>query len=82
LRCIIIAADFGTAIFEQDYYNQWVSKKYKNIPVHIKPIGTYRTHRKLHFEGVMLFFYMGHLFIARKTSGKLAAVAIALSIGN
>src|SRR5690606_3777187 len=82
LRFSIIAADIGTLLIDQKLLTYLGQEKHKPYWYFLNPFICIELTGNLHFEGVMLFFFIlsVYLLLERKWIG--SSVAIALSIAT
>ena len=80
LRILIILADIGTLYFGKKLLSA-LGLPIKNIWLYIlNPFVIIELTGNLHFEGVMIFFFIWSLYLLQKGSWKWAAVMIAFSV--
>lgn len=80
LRILIILADIGTLYFGKKLLEN-LGVPVKNIWLYIlNPFIIIELTGNLHFEGVMIFFFIWSLYLLQKGSWKWAAVLLAISV--
>lgn len=80
MRIVIIAADIGILFFSRKLLLQLNSSKHLAFWYFLNPLVIIELTGNLHFEGVMLFFFVWSLYLLSLNKYKLAAPVYALSI--